>query len=145
MAIYIEPFDKAFRGDGFGNLAPYRKGKPHRGQDWHPAVNSTIPAICDGQIVKYFYSEVLGHVLEQLTADGYFVQYAHLADRPKSMKPGKLIKRGQTIGRVGNTGSASTGPHLHLQMARVPNGHVAPYEKLLDPLEHIRKNREPRN
>ena len=49
---YFEPFDPKTRGDELGNLAPYRQGRPHRGQDWAPKENSPIKAICDGTVGK---------------------------------------------------------------------------------------------
>ena len=50
MAIYKEPFATTDRGDNFGNLAEYRHGRPHRGQDWSPKSGLTIPAITDGVV-----------------------------------------------------------------------------------------------
>lgn len=140
MALYKEPFPAATRGDEFGNLAEYRNGKPHRGQDWHPGEKKIIPAITDGVIVQVFWSEVLGWVVEQLTADSMHVQYCHLLQRPKSLTKGQLVKLGQPIGRVGNTGTATTGAHLHLAMATVAHPHLCDYTKLVDPLKHILAN-----
>jgi len=41
----------------------------------------------------------------------YTVRYAHLSET--LLRPGQVIKRGEIIGTMGNSG-ASTGPHLHL-------------------------------
>jgi murein DD-endopeptidase MepM/ murein hydrolase activator NlpD len=146
MTLYKEPFDKSLRGDEFGNMASYRK-HPHRGQDWHPAENTVIPAITNGIISQIFWSDVLGNVVEVLGEDKIYIQYCHLAKKPSSIKVKDEVKLGQSLGRVGGgpntpSGSASTGAHLHVGMAKVKNGHLAPYEKLLDPMEQIRKNRE---
>jgi murein DD-endopeptidase MepM/ murein hydrolase activator NlpD len=144
--VYKEPFDKSLRGDEFGNLAPYRNGKPHRGQDWHPAENTIIPAISDATVHNIFWTDVLGNVVEVVDADGVYSQYSHLAKKPKSIKKGSVIKLGQPVGRTGGgpntpSGSASTGSHLHLAMAKVPNVHLAPYSKLIDPLKYIQKHK----
>ncbi|MFM6944065.1 MAG: M23 family metallopeptidase [Bacteroidota bacterium] len=141
MAIYKEPFDKKLRGDEFGNMASYRK-HPHRGQDWHPAEKTVIPAVTDGKVSQIFWSDVLGHVVEILGTDGVYVQYCHLADKPKSIKAGDEVKLGQPVGRVGGgkntpSGSASTGAHLHMGMSKQKNGHLAPYDKLIDPIKWI--------
>lgn len=146
MTVYHEPFDKSLRGDEFGNLAPYRNGRPHRGQDWHPAEKTVIPAVCNGKVTQIFWSSVLGWVVEVLGEDKVYTQYCHLAYKPGGYKKGSKVLLGQPVGRVGGgpntpSGSASTGAHLHLAMAKVKNGHLAPYDKLIDPLAHIRKNR----
>lgn len=145
--LYQEPFNKKLRGDEFGNMASYRK-HPHRGQDWHPAEKTLIRSISDGKIVDIFWSDVLGNVVEVLAADGVYTQYAHLAAKPTSLKTGSVVKRGQPIGRVGGgrntpSGSASTGAHLHMGMSKVKHGHLAPYEKLINPLKWITANLAP--
>ena len=145
--LYQEPFSKKLRGDEFGNMASYRK-HPHRGQDWHPQEKSLIRSISDGKVVDIFWSDVLGNVVEVLAADGVYTQYAHLAAKPTSLKAGSIVKRGQPIGRVGGgrntpSGSASTGAHLHMGMSKVKHGHLAPYEKLINPLKWITANLAP--
>lgn len=149
MSVYIDPFP-GLRGDGLGNLAPYRKGKPHRGCDWHPAENSVIPAITDGKIVKIFWSDILGNCVVQSTNDKNFVLYAHLAKKPTSIKNGSVILAGQPVGRVGGgpntpSGTASTGAHLHVAMCLQSAGvdvHLVPFEALRDVFKIIDANKE---
>jgi murein DD-endopeptidase MepM/ murein hydrolase activator NlpD len=150
MTKYIEPFAAKLRGDEFGNLAPYRNGRPHRGQDWHPAEKSPIPAIVDGTVFVNEWTDVLGHILIQSAGDGYWVLYAHLAEASPLAK-GTKIKAGDIIGKVGGgkntpSGSASTGAHLHLSIGKAnkdwgnPNIHLCAYDQLVDPLKHILAN-----
>jgi murein DD-endopeptidase MepM/ murein hydrolase activator NlpD len=47
-----------------------------------------------------------------LHEDGTMALYAHLAARGVEVRVGDLVRRGQRIGRSGNTGF-TTGPHLH--------------------------------
>jgi murein DD-endopeptidase MepM/ murein hydrolase activator NlpD len=146
---YIEPFSAKLRGDEFGNLAPYRNGRPHRGQDWHPAELSPIPAITDGTVFVNTWTDVLGHILIHSAKDGHFVLYAHLAEASPLQKDAK-VKAGEIIGKTGGgkykSGSASTGSHLHLSIGKAnkswsnPNIHLAPYDELVDPLKHILAN-----
>jgi murein DD-endopeptidase MepM/ murein hydrolase activator NlpD len=133
MAIYKEPFPANTRGDEFGNLAPYRKGRPHRGQDWAPGEGKIIPAITAGTVIAIEWSDALGYTVTQNTTDGLFVLYAHLAAKP-NLSIGHVLKLGDPIGKVGTTGLASTGFHLHLSIAKSKNVAVCIYDKLIDPL-----------
>jgi hypothetical protein len=144
---YKEPFDKKLRNDQFGNMASYRK-HPHRGTDWSPKELSLIPSAAAGKVTQVFWSNVLGWVVEVLHADGVYFQYCHIAPKTVCVDPGEAIKLGQIIGKVGGgkktpSGSASTGAHLHLGASRQKNGHLAPYEKLLDPTKWIVANSAP--
>ncbi len=47
--------------------------------------------------------------------DGTFAEYAHLQKRGSLVNPGDRIRKGQVIGRSGNTGFTS-GPHLHFEV-----------------------------
>lgn len=151
MAVYIEPFSSKLRGDEFGNLAPYRNGRPHRGQDWHPAELSPIPAITDGTVFVNEWTDVLGWIVIHSTKDGHWVLYAHLA-KQSDLKKGDKVKAGETvIGKTGGgkykSGTASTGSHLHLSIGKAnkdwsnPNIHLAAYDDLVDPLKHITANK----
>ena len=144
MAIYKDPFGKKMRGDAFGNMAAYRT-HPHRGGDWKPAENTVIPAFTAGKVTQIFWSDVLGNIVEILGEDKIYLQYCHLAEKPKSIKVGDQVKLGQPIGRVGGgpntpSGSASTGAHLHVGASKKKNGHLAAYSDLLDPFKLIDGN-----
>jgi len=131
---WIEPFAKGKRGDEFGNLAPYREGRPHRGLDWSVPEGSLIKAIASGAIKAVEWSDGLGwYVIQSADGGKKFVIYAHLKDKPK-LTIGKFVYAGKTaIGRVGNTGKFTTGAHLHLSIATVENVHTCAYDKLVDP------------
>lgn len=51
---------------------------------------------------------------------GYTYIYAHLSEIDSKIKFGSIVKKGQILGQMGNTGMA-TGPHLHFEL-RDPNG-----------------------
>jgi murein DD-endopeptidase len=48
---------------------------------------------------------------------GRYVFYEHLKHRSITVKRGDHVKSGQVIGLLGNSGSSSTGPHLHFHVA----------------------------
>lgn len=152
MTKYVEPFDKKLRGDEFGNLAPYRNGRPHRGQDWHPAEKTPIKAITDGTVFINEWTDVLGWIVVHSAKDGYWVLYAHLAEQSPLKLQDKVVAGQTVIGKVGGgkntpSGSASTGAHLHLSIGKAnkawsnPKIHLAAYEDLVDPLKHIEANK----
>jgi len=151
-AIYIEPFSPKTRGDEFGNLAPYRNGRPHRGQDWSPKELSPIKAITDGTVFLNEWSDVLGWFVVHSAKDGHWVLYAHLAKQSELKKNDKVIGGETVLGLVGGgknskSGSASTGAHLHLSIGKAnkswsnPEIHLCPYSNLIDPLKHIEANK----
>jgi murein DD-endopeptidase MepM/ murein hydrolase activator NlpD len=150
-AIYFEPFSPKLRGDEFGNLAPYRNGRPHRGQDWSPKELSPIKAITDGTVFLNEWSDVLGWFVVHSAKDGMWVLYAHLAKQSDLKKNDKVEGNVTIIGNVGGgknskSGSASTGAHLHLSIGKAnkswsnPAIHLAAYTDLVDPLKHILEN-----
>jgi hypothetical protein len=65
------------------------------------------------------------HALENATGNfvaidignGRFAFYEHLQHGSVGVKPGDHVRRGQVIGRLGNSGSTSTGPHLHFHVS----------------------------
>jgi len=149
---YFEPFPVKTRGDEFGNLAPYRNGRPHRGQDWSPKELSPIKAVTSGTVFLNEWSDVLGWFVVHSAKDGFWVLYAHLAEQSPLVK-GAKVEGGKTVlGKVGGgkktpSGSASTGAHLHLSIGKANKGwsnpeiHLAPYSDLVDPLKHIIANK----
>jgi hypothetical protein len=52
--------------------------------------------------------------------NGRFALYAHLQPRSIQVKAGDRIRRGDTLGKLGNSGN-TTNPHLHLQISDRPS------------------------
>jgi len=94
---------------------------------WHDAIDipaapgTPVVAATDGEIVKFFDSERGGITIYQLTTDRRFVlYYAHLQRRADKITIGTRVRKGTTIGFVGDTGNAGTGNfHLHFSIAVV--------------------------
>ena len=132
--VYVEPFPKAKRGDGFKNFASYRTN-PHRGVDWSVAGGLKIKAITGGTVMEVGETKVLGNYLIQSTYDGHFILYAHF-QVPTTLKQGDKVEAGKTVlGLVGTTGTASTGNHLHVTYVVKINLITAGIEDLRDLFE----------
>jgi murein DD-endopeptidase MepM/ murein hydrolase activator NlpD len=150
------PFNKRTITSRFGATA--NRPTPHRGLDYAPKANTIIPAASAGTIRLIEWSDILGWVVVQsawnnITKRTVFVGYSHLSCNahgvncrgPKvlgahsplvSTLVGHKKKLGEPVGRVGNTGSASRGAHLHLTIGptlrHVFAGQVLDPEKFID-------------
>jgi murein DD-endopeptidase MepM/ murein hydrolase activator NlpD len=86
----------------------------------HPAVdivakpNEPVKSVLDGRVIFSEYSKSSGFTTI-IYHNGQFISvYKHLQIANK--KAGERVKVGEAIGIVGNTGTHSTGPHLHFEL-----------------------------
>ena len=86
---------------------------PHYGVDMAAPVGTPIRAPADGvvRICDDYYLDGGFTLIDH--GQGVSTSYLHQSKR--LVKPGDMVKRGQTIGLIGATGRA-TGPHLHWAM-----------------------------
>lgn len=123
QVCYRHPFGNPTLSDGWGSTCCGRTN-PHRGLDYPQASGTHIPAVADGTVRLRTFSSCLGNVVVVQHDDGNFSGYAHmLAGSPLS--EGTRVAKGQTIGRVGSTGTCTTGPHLHLTIAPTLGGYAS--------------------
>ncbi len=92
--------------------------KMHWGVDYRAPIGTPIYAVAPGVVVQSAYNKSNGHYVAIRHPDRYISYYLHLHRR--SVSRGNVVRAGQIIGRVGNTG-ISTGPHLHFGFKQ-PNG-----------------------
>ncbi|MDQ3745969.1 MAG: peptidoglycan DD-metalloendopeptidase family protein [Acidobacteriota bacterium] len=98
------------------------EGRVHDAIDIMAPRGTPVLAAADGRVVKLFQSAKGGTTVYQLAApDEHFVfYYAHLDHYAEGLSEGRLARRGETIGYVGDTGNAGPGnTHLHFQIYRV--------------------------
>ena len=85
----------------------------HTGLDFPAPVSTPILAAAGGVVVVQEFHPEYGNMVEIDHGNGLVTRYAHAS---KTLaKKGDLIKRGQKIAEVGNTGR-STGSHLHFEV-----------------------------
>jgi murein DD-endopeptidase MepM/ murein hydrolase activator NlpD len=96
---------------------PFGRGnyEMHEGIDFTGPVGRSILATADGVVVKAEYENGYGQHVRIDHGYGYETLYAHLSDI--DVQVGKQVKRGDSIGKLGNTGRSS-GPHLHYGVYR---------------------------
>ena len=94
----------------------YKVKKFHSGIDFSSTKGSPVFATGDGVVIKTRHSRRgYGNSIEIDHGYGYKTFYAHLSKI--LVKRGQKVKRGETIGLVGNTGK-STAPHLHYEIIK---------------------------
>ena len=140
------PFEPKFITGRFGTLSEFRRARgmqPHSGVDWARPEGTPIPSIANGTIVLQQWSDVLGNVsvLRVMGKDKklYYIGFCHL--KAEGLKVGTKVKEGDVIGLVGNTGSASSGAHLHLTVSKELKGVFGPTSVKQDPIQFIKDNR----
>ena len=139
---WITPFSDSAISGHYGTMSEYRRSsgmQPHSGTDWAAKTGTLIPAIASGTVKLIQWSRILGWVVVQSATDNqgktWFIGYCHLTcsihgDKCKGdhespltkTKVGDKVKVGQKYLRMGNTGSATTGSHLHATASKTVKG-----------------------
>lgn len=102
-------------GSSFGFRRDPFTGRPalHTGLDFAAPVGTPIHAAAGGVVLSAEVHPQYGRLLEIDHGSGLVTRYAHTNEF--LVKVGDIVKRGQPIATVGNTGR-STGPHLHFEV-----------------------------
>jgi len=147
MTTWKLPFPDSTMTGEFGKIRTFKGAptNPHRGTDWAPGADKVIPNVTAGTVALLQWSNIMGWGLiietDDKDKDGkpWFVGYHHLScgihginckgpkahgehSPLKSTKVGDKKKLGEPVGRVGNTGTASSGPHLHATLSKTLRG-----------------------
>lgn len=100
----------------------------HQGVDIAAAPGQPVRASADGIVMRAGNIGGLGNAIFVAHGFGITTRYGHLSKI--EVRPGQRVKRGDVIGRVGNTGR-STGYHLHYEV-RQDGDPVNPLVYMLD-------------
>ena len=114
----------AFTYSRFHPILKYRR--PHLGVDFAAPIGTPVRAVGNGKVRWAAWKGGLGRHVEVDHGGGLVSAYSHLRGIADQVQPGTSVERGQIVGWVGKSGSA-TGPHLHF--AIFDNG------KYVNPLE----------
>jgi murein DD-endopeptidase MepM/ murein hydrolase activator NlpD len=116
MALSGRKSGELVSGFGYRMDPIYKTVKFHEGLDFTAPIQSPVYSTGTGIVAELVRMDRgYGNYIVIRHGHGYQTLYAHLARF--EVKPGQKVKRGQIIGRLGNTGK-STGPHLHYEVIK---------------------------
>lgn len=132
----LRPVDGGFISSGFGTRRdPFTsRVSRHEGLDFQTRSGGKVYATADGVIIMSKYRRGYGYTVEIDHGNGIVTRYAHNAKN--LCRVGKLVKRGDVIAYVGNSGR-STAPHLHYEVrvngvAQNPLKYILPSDVIVD-------------
>lgn len=88
----------------------------HGGTDFGAPVGTPVYSSADGTVVNASPSGCGGNWVFVNHKDGMQTRYFHLSRYAEGLHAGQAVKQGETIGYSGNTGTCTTGPHLHYEV-----------------------------
>tara|TARA_R110002051_G_scaffold4229_5_gene22761 strand:+ start:96511 stop:97377 length:867 start_codon:yes stop_codon:yes gene_type:complete len=94
--------------------AGYNANEKHYALDIVTEKDAPVKAAGDGTVIFAEWTAETGHVMIIEHPKNMITVYKHNASLNK--RQGDLVKAGEVIAVVGNTGELSTGPHLHFEL-----------------------------
>lgn len=92
----------------------YNPKEKHFAVDLTSAANTPVKSAADGTVIFAEWTAQTGYVCIIEHPFGLISVYKHNASLSKEQ--GDLVKSGEVIGIIGNTGELTTGPHLHFEL-----------------------------
>ena len=116
---FVELVDgKPYRGDKSRLESYYIYGDPLRAVA-DGRVTEALGAISDAPVGGRTWDEMAGNHVVLDIGDGHYVLYGHMKRGSLRVQVGEVVRRGQVIGQVGDSGN-SDAPHLHIQVQNKP-------------------------
>jgi murein DD-endopeptidase MepM/ murein hydrolase activator NlpD len=106
-AFFVSPI-KGLVINGFGETTG------HYGVDIVTAPSSRVSAVMDGMVVFSGWTVETGYVIQIQHPNNLISIYKHNEILLKEV--GQVVKAGEAIARVGNSGELTSGPHLHFEL-----------------------------
>lgn len=112
-----KPVKRGWVSSFFGRRIDPFTGKKswHNGVDIAGREGDEVLAVASGIVSVAEDRGTYGKLIEIRHANGLSTRYAH--NKETLVKPGDLVKKGDAIALLGNTGR-STGPHVHLEVRK---------------------------
>ncbi|GEM_PF-498406 len=131
-------FSEAPNGSwNFGVPTPYQEF--HTGVDYMRPIGTSVTAAGSGIVVWADWWQGHGQtvwIFHQINGEEFYTVYAHLNEF--KVQRGQLVRLGQEIGTVGETGVGS-GPHLHFAVTGIGPNNAHQWGDWKNPLEFVKK------
>ncbi|MEK6152849.1 M23 family metallopeptidase [Flavobacteriaceae bacterium 3-367] len=92
----------------------YDAEKKHFAVDVVAAKDAPVKAVADGMVIFAEWTSETGYVIILEHKEGLISVYKHNGSLNKAQ--GDIVRIGEVIASVGNTGELTTGPHLHFEL-----------------------------
>lgn len=113
VELIIAPAPKACLSSGYG----LRGGRQHKAIDYQSKPAGAVVAAGDGKIVEVtFRQKDYGNWVIIDHGKGVYTSYAHMKTVEQGLKLGGMVKQGQRLGIMGETGGAAQAIHLHFEL-----------------------------
>ncbi|GGJ59214.1 LysM repeat protein [Anoxybacillus voinovskiensis] len=123
-------------GDTYGDSRQYGGERVHEGTDIIAPKGTPIYSATDGTVIRKGWSDLGGWRLTVKTNEGVYIYYAHMQAYATGITEGGVVKKGQLIGYVGDSGYGPVGTtgkfvaHLHFGMYDSNWNAINPYSYL---------------
>lgn len=98
-----------------GNISqPYNVEEKHFAVDLTAPAQTPVKTVADGTVIFAEWTTETGYVIIVEHPYGLLSVYKH--NSALSKQQGDLVKAGEVIAIIGNTGELTTGPHLHFEL-----------------------------
>jgi murein DD-endopeptidase MepM/ murein hydrolase activator NlpD len=92
----------------------FNPAQNHFGIDMVTEIGQPVVAVMGGTVTFANWTSDTGYVIQVQHENNYLSLYKHNAELLK--RTGDIIKAGEAIAIVGNSGALTTGPHLHFEL-----------------------------
>jgi murein DD-endopeptidase MepM/ murein hydrolase activator NlpD len=93
---------------------PFNASENHFGTDIVAAPNEVVKATLDGTVIMDAWTVETGYVIHIQHENNLISVYKHNSELLK--EAGNIVKAGDAIAIIGNSGELTTGPHLHFEL-----------------------------
>ncbi len=105
-----------------------RSGHMHAGVDFKAPRGTPIRTCMGGRVSRVDWNtRYNGHCVEVDVGSGYREIFLHMESVADGVFVGAVLKKGDVVGTVGNTGVTSTAPHVHYQVNDERGNPIDPY------------------